>query len=103
MKNGTQRKAAAPAAGKNKNSREGAKKKDAPASDAKRAAGGGATGDGAESAQQVGRNAGQWANGLPAVDPLNDAGELVCTSETTLTREQLLELYRYLKLTRLVE
>ena len=29
--------------------------------------------------------------------------ELICTTETTLTREQLLELYRYLLLTRLVE
>ena len=36
-------------------------------------------------------------------DPLNDAGELICTTETELTREQLLELYRYLMLTRLVE
>lgn len=36
-------------------------------------------------------------------DPANDAGELVCTSETTLEREQLLELYRWLQLTRLVE
>ena len=33
-----------------------------------------------------------------------DAGaELICTTETTLGREQLLELYRYLLLTRLVE
>jgi pyruvate dehydrogenase E1 component alpha subunit/2-oxoisovalerate dehydrogenase E1 component alpha subunit len=30
-------------------------------------------------------------------------GELICTTETTLTNEQLLELYRYLLLTRLVE
>ena len=29
--------------------------------------------------------------------------ELICTTETTLTKEQLLELYRYLLLTRLVE
>ncbi|MCA1556267.1 MAG: thiamine pyrophosphate-dependent dehydrogenase E1 component subunit alpha [Acidobacteria bacterium] len=29
--------------------------------------------------------------------------ELICTTETTLNREQLLELYRYLMLTRLVE
>jgi pyruvate dehydrogenase E1 component alpha subunit/2-oxoisovalerate dehydrogenase E1 component alpha subunit len=36
-------------------------------------------------------------------DPLNDSGELVCTSETSLSNEQLLELYRYLQLTRLVE
>jgi TPP-dependent pyruvate/acetoin dehydrogenase alpha subunit len=32
-----------------------------------------------------------------------DGTPLSCTSETTLKREQLLELYRYLKLTRLVE
>lgn len=36
-------------------------------------------------------------------DPLNDAGELVCSTETSLTHEQMLELYRYLILTRLVE
>ncbi|HZH92388.1 MAG TPA: thiamine pyrophosphate-dependent dehydrogenase E1 component subunit alpha [Pyrinomonadaceae bacterium] len=30
-------------------------------------------------------------------------GELICTTETTLTNEQLLELYRYLLMTRLVE
>ena len=33
----------------------------------------------------------------------NDGKPLTCTSETTLKPEQLLELYRYLKLTRLVE
>src|SRR3954451_23442266 len=33
----------------------------------------------------------------------NDGQPLTCTSETTLKPEQLLELYRYLKLTRLVE
>lgn len=37
------------------------------------------------------------------VAPVNAAGELVCTTETTLTGEQMLELYRYLKLTRMVE
>ena len=30
-------------------------------------------------------------------------GELICTTETTLNPDQMLELYRYLKLTRLVE
>src|SRR5688500_1419979 len=35
--------------------------------------------------------------------PVNADGELICTTETNLTREQMLELYRYLKLTRLVE
>jgi TPP-dependent pyruvate/acetoin dehydrogenase alpha subunit len=36
-------------------------------------------------------------------DPLNERGELVCTSETSLDEGRLLELYRYLQLTRLVE
>ena len=34
---------------------------------------------------------------------MNAADELVCTTETTLKPEQMLELYRYLKLTRMVE
>src|SRR6266567_4632983 len=34
---------------------------------------------------------------------LSDGQQLSCTTETTLKAEQLLELYRYLKLTRLVE
>jgi TPP-dependent pyruvate/acetoin dehydrogenase alpha subunit len=33
----------------------------------------------------------------------NDGQPLTCTTETTLKQEQLIELYRYLKLTRLVE
>ena len=42
--------------------------------------------------------------GLSAVgDPLDGRGELVCTGETTLEPGQLLELYRHLMLTRLVE
>jgi TPP-dependent pyruvate/acetoin dehydrogenase alpha subunit len=36
-------------------------------------------------------------------EPVNDAGEFVCTSDTSLTAEQMLELYRHLMLTRLVE
>jgi len=36
-------------------------------------------------------------------DPLDDSGALVCADRTTLTPEQLLELYRWLQLTRLVE
>src|SRR2546421_8093536 len=40
---------------------------------------------------------------LSVPDPLNDQGELVCTGETTLDAEQLLELHRWLQLTRLVE
>jgi pyruvate dehydrogenase E1 component alpha subunit/2-oxoisovalerate dehydrogenase E1 component alpha subunit len=38
-----------------------------------------------------------------APQPLKDGKRLTCTSETTLKPEQMLELYRYLKLTRLVE
>ena len=36
-------------------------------------------------------------------EPVNEKGEAVCTSDTSLTAEQLLELYRHLMLTRLVE
>ena len=43
------------------------------------------------------------AEALSVSDPLNEQGELVCTSDTTLAPEQLLELYRWLQLTRLVE
>ncbi|HWS56810.1 MAG TPA: thiamine pyrophosphate-dependent dehydrogenase E1 component subunit alpha, partial [Pyrinomonadaceae bacterium] len=43
------------------------------------------------------------AEALSVEDPLNERGELVCASETTLGAEQLLELYRHLQLTRLVE
>ena len=43
------------------------------------------------------------AEALSLPDPLNERGELVCTSETTLTAEQMLELYRWLQLTRLAE
>ncbi len=41
--------------------------------------------------------------GWPLADPTDERGELVCTSETTLSDEQLLEMYRHLMLTRLVE
>ena len=41
-------------------------------------------------------------NGADAAATVADE-ELICTTETTLTKEQLLELYRYLLLTRLVE
>jgi pyruvate dehydrogenase E1 component alpha subunit/2-oxoisovalerate dehydrogenase E1 component alpha subunit len=41
-------------------------------------------------------------NGAKAAASVADE-ELICTTETTLGREQLLELYRYLLLTRLVE
>lgn len=43
------------------------------------------------------------AEALSLADPLNEQGEVICTGETTLDREQLLELYRWLQLTRLVE
>ena len=43
------------------------------------------------------------AEALSTPDPLNERGELVCTNETTLDAAQLLELYRWLQLTRLVE
>jgi pyruvate dehydrogenase E1 component alpha subunit/2-oxoisovalerate dehydrogenase E1 component alpha subunit len=43
------------------------------------------------------------AEALSVSDPLNDRGEIVCASETMLTAEQMLELYRWLQLTRLVE
>src|SRR5215203_491668 len=43
------------------------------------------------------------AEALSVADPLNEQGEVICASETTLTHEQLLELYRWLQLTRLVE
>ncbi|HEV3470366.1 MAG TPA: thiamine pyrophosphate-dependent dehydrogenase E1 component subunit alpha [Pyrinomonadaceae bacterium] len=43
------------------------------------------------------------AEAVSLPDPLNEKGELVCTSETTLDAGQMLELYRYLQLTRLVE
>ncbi len=43
------------------------------------------------------------AEALRVADPLNERGEVICTSETTLAPEQLLELYRWLQLTRLVE
>jgi pyruvate dehydrogenase E1 component alpha subunit/2-oxoisovalerate dehydrogenase E1 component alpha subunit len=43
------------------------------------------------------------AESLSVADPLSEQGELVCTSETKLTSEQMLELYRWLQLTRLVE
>src|SRR5687767_4876780 len=43
------------------------------------------------------------AEAVALADPSNERGELVCTSETTLDEARLLELYRWLQLTRLVE
>ena len=63
---------------------------------------GDAKGDGAGASADETQAATSFA-GLPHPDPLNEAGELVCTRETTLTPGQMLELYRLLKLTRVVE
>jgi pyruvate dehydrogenase E1 component alpha subunit/2-oxoisovalerate dehydrogenase E1 component alpha subunit len=79
MKNGTQRTGASNSVGKGKAARTGATKKDRAAATE------------------------QWKDGVPATDPLNSEGELICASETTLTPDEMLELYRYLMLTRLVE
>ncbi|HEX3559168.1 MAG TPA: thiamine pyrophosphate-dependent dehydrogenase E1 component subunit alpha [Pyrinomonadaceae bacterium] len=43
------------------------------------------------------------AEALSVQDTLDERGEMVCTGETTLTPAQMLELYRWLQLTRLVE
>ncbi|HKG15826.1 MAG TPA: thiamine pyrophosphate-dependent dehydrogenase E1 component subunit alpha [Pyrinomonadaceae bacterium] len=43
------------------------------------------------------------AEALAVADPLDGRGELVCTPETTLDAARMLELYRWLQLTRLVE
>jgi TPP-dependent pyruvate/acetoin dehydrogenase alpha subunit len=60
-------------------------------------------GDGAASAQPFVFLPPPSAEALSVADPLNERGELVCASETTLTAEQMLEVYRWLQLTRLVE
>jgi TPP-dependent pyruvate/acetoin dehydrogenase alpha subunit len=49
-----------------------------------------------------GKKGAAGGNGAEAEAAIADE-ELICTTETTLGREQLLELYRYLLLTRLVE
>lgn len=36
-------------------------------------------------------------------DPVSEGGELICRGETRLTAEQMVEIYRYLQMTRLVE
>ena len=79
MKNETQTKVAARPAGKGKTSRDG--KNDA----------GAVLAEVAPAAEEV-----------VVREPTNEKGETVCTSDTTLTAEQLLELYRHLLLTRLV-
>ncbi|MDT7779440.1 MAG: hypothetical protein QOC99_1952 [Acidobacteriota bacterium] len=60
-------------------------------------------GDGAGEAQPFVFLPPPRAESLSLPDPLDERGELVCTSETTLAPAQLLELYRWLQLTRLVE
>ncbi|HEV2763511.1 MAG TPA: thiamine pyrophosphate-dependent dehydrogenase E1 component subunit alpha [Pyrinomonadaceae bacterium] len=82
--------------------KKGAKRKGAGAEKAAGEKAAGANGDGAASAKGAAQASASFA-GLTTPDPLNEAGELVCTRETTLTPEQMLELYRYLKLTRVVE
>lgn len=52
----------------------------------------------AKDAADAARLAFDWADA-----PTDANGELVCTTDTTLGVEQLLDLYRYLKLTRLIE
>jgi pyruvate dehydrogenase E1 component alpha subunit/2-oxoisovalerate dehydrogenase E1 component alpha subunit len=82
MKNQTQSKAAARSGGKEKSAGAAGKKNGAAVvvEEPREAQGNGASGD-----------------------PLNEQGELVCTSETSLAPEQMLEMYRHLMLTRLVE
>jgi pyruvate dehydrogenase E1 component alpha subunit/2-oxoisovalerate dehydrogenase E1 component alpha subunit len=63
----------------------------------------GSNGDGAAGARPFVFLPPPSAEALSVADPLNERGELVCTSETELTAEQMLELYRWLQLTRLVE
>src|SRR5919112_6639092 len=70
---------------------------------AKEAEAKGSNGDGAAGAQPFVFLPPPSAGGLSVADPLNERGELVCASETTLTAEQMLEVYRWLQLTRLVE
>ena len=94
----TQRKAATRGA-------ETTKKKKAQAQDSS-ANGAGARAGAGSGFIEVGRAASPPAQnfaGLPFADPLNAEGELICTSQTSLTPEQMLELYRQLILTRLVE
>jgi pyruvate dehydrogenase E1 component alpha subunit/2-oxoisovalerate dehydrogenase E1 component alpha subunit len=70
---------------------------------AKEAEAKGSNGDGAAGAQPFVFLPPPSAEALSVADPLNERGELVCASETTLTAEQMLEVYRWLQLTRLVE
>ncbi|HEX8474179.1 MAG TPA: thiamine pyrophosphate-dependent enzyme, partial [Pyrinomonadaceae bacterium] len=108
MSNKTKRKAAPRPASKTKTTR-GGDAMQADAEETKRARGVGSDEAATQSATseeamtQETTETLETLTGLTTPDPLNAEGELVCTSETTLTTEQMLELYRYLMLTRLVE
>ena len=70
---------------------------------AKEAGTNGSNGDGAGGSQPFVYLSPPRDEALSVADPLNERGELVCTSATTLDAERMLELYRWLQLTRLVE
>ncbi len=57
----------------------------------------------AKSKQDAGGDGGAGAGDVQAAAAAVADEQLICTTETTLAKEQLLELYRYLLLTRLVE
>lgn len=63
----------------------------------------GANGDGSGESQPFVFLPPPSAEALAPVDPLDERGELICTGETALDAAQMLELYRWLQLTRLVE
>jgi pyruvate dehydrogenase E1 component alpha subunit/2-oxoisovalerate dehydrogenase E1 component alpha subunit len=96
MSNGTQRKSGARAAGKSETARREAQQVSASAGDG---AASNVRTDGVLTGQTFDVPERSWET----PEPLNEAGELICTSETSLAPEQLLELHRYLKLTRAVE
>jgi pyruvate dehydrogenase E1 component alpha subunit/2-oxoisovalerate dehydrogenase E1 component alpha subunit len=70
---------------------------------AKEANANGPNGDGAVESQPFVFLPPPSAEALALADPLDEQGELICTGETTLDAAQMLELYRWLQLTRLVE
>lgn len=70
---------------------------------AKEAETNGANGDGAGESQPFVFLPPPSTEALSVADPLNEQGELVCTPETELDAAQMLEVYRWLQLTRLVE
>src|SRR5215213_218313 len=70
---------------------------------AKEAGARGPNGDGAGESQPFVFLPPPSAEAIALADPLDERGELICTSETTLDAAQMLDLYRWLQLTRLVE